>query len=141
MDITYNSANLAMWSCIESAVGVLCACMPSTKLFIQRVLHKFRETNGSPSKPFFTTPEKMNMPKPLENLRETVNTATQLSDSGTLGSVTTTTHMEETCSRHGINVQPCAPNRLIVPNTTKKLKNSPYIFDAQEAPWWPKLEG
>lgn len=36
-DITYNNANIAMWSGVELDTAIICACMPSLKPICQKL--------------------------------------------------------------------------------------------------------
>ncbi|KAH6723368.1 hypothetical protein BKA61DRAFT_10012 [Leptodontidium sp. MPI-SDFR-AT-0119] len=50
-DLTWDNADTAIWSNIEVATGIICACMPATKALISRFFPHLLSTNHSSRQP------------------------------------------------------------------------------------------
>ena len=60
LDVTYTTAPAGIWTVIEQAMGVICACLPTTRPLFERLFPKARTTNSSGTDNTATR-------KPLEN--------------------------------------------------------------------------
>ena len=49
-DITYTQVNTATWSCVEQSLGIICACLPTMRPLLGRILHTTKRSGGSDTK-------------------------------------------------------------------------------------------
>ena len=47
MDVVYTIAPAAIWTVIEQALGIVCACLPTTRPLFDRLFTKARNANSS----------------------------------------------------------------------------------------------
>lgn len=45
-DITYTLVTASIWTTIEQSIGIICACLPTTRPLIARILKGFKKSNG-----------------------------------------------------------------------------------------------
>ena len=50
-DITYTIVPVSMWNSMEQSIGIICACLPTTRPLFGRLLHNFRHASGRNEKP------------------------------------------------------------------------------------------
>ncbi len=50
-DITYTIVSASIWTTIEQSLGIICACLPTTRPLFGRLLHNIKHSTGHSSDP------------------------------------------------------------------------------------------